>query len=296
MPWAQIDDNMLDCPKAIAAGPDATDLMLRAIVWCSRHMTDGRIPKAALPIVSGGNPKAKKRVDQLIKVGWMVDDGESWAIVGYLDWNRSRDEIEADRASAKARKDAYLEKARLAKEQKQNAFGTRSERVPNAEGTPTERQPTPLPASPRPAELEEEEARTSACADAPAVDSRPAGPTPEDLQAIWNEHEALPKWRDLTDKRRKAAKARLRERHLDGPDGWREVIARLARSSFATGGGDKGWRATPDWLLQPDTATKALEGAYDGAGPPKATGVYGVDIPPLVKSSGSTDPNDPRWR
>ena len=120
----------------------------------------------------------------------------------------------------------------------------------------------------------EQEALSSAGADVSAPPDEPESPgaRPEDLQAAWNEHPSLPKWREVTGKRRKAAKARLRERPLDGPDGWREVIRRIAASRFCTGGGENGWRAGPDFLLQPDTATKALEGAYDGAGPAKPAG------------------------
>lgn len=94
--------------------------------------------------------------------------------------------------------------------------------------------------------------------------------TEEQLQSAWNEgaHPSLPRWKDMTAKRRKHARTRLRERKLDGPEGWFEVIRRINASPFLRGEtGD--WRASPDWLLQPDTATKVLEGKYDaGTGPP----------------------------
>jgi hypothetical protein len=85
--------------------------------------------------------------------------------------------------------------------------------------------------------------------------------SPKQLQALWNAeaHPSLPRWKELTDKRRQKAGARLRERPLEE---WREVIRRINASSFLRG--EKGgWRARPDWLLQPDTATKVLEGQYD---------------------------------
>jgi hypothetical protein len=40
-------------------------------------------------------------------------------------------------------------------------------------------------------------------------------------------------------------------------------VKRIASSAFCTGTNDRGWRATPDWLLRPDTAAKVLEGKYD---------------------------------
>lgn len=274
MPWAQIDDNMLDCPKAIEAGPDATDLMLRSIVWCSKHMTDGRIPKAAIGVVSGGNPRAKARATRLVDVGWWVDTDDAWVIVDYLLWNRSKERIEADRAAAKARKDAFLEKARIAKEQKQNATGTHSEHVPNAGGTTNVRQPPPLPSPPLPApEKQKQVEAMSADADsvlvltsepAPAP-SEPSGPDPESLRLAWNANcGTLAHATKLTDERRRKATARLREHPLGGPEGWVAIIRRMAASDLCNGRvGDRGWRADFDFLIKPDTYVKASEGKYD---------------------------------
>jgi hypothetical protein len=101
------------------------------------------------------------------------------------------------------------------------------------------------------------------------IEAPPSGPKPSELQATWNElaNPDLPRWDKLTDDRRKKAKARLRA----DPDlgHWRKVINRINASAFCLGQNDRGWRASPDWLLQPDTATKVLEGKYDTRGPPK---------------------------
>lgn len=68
--------------------------------------------------------------------------------------------------------------------------------------------------------------------------------------------------RTLTEKRRKAIKARLK-----APD-WREefpeALQRISASAFLRGkkpGND--WRADIDWILQPDSVTRILEGRYD---------------------------------
>lgn len=86
---------------------------------------------------------------------------------------------------------------------------------------------------------------------------------PDDLQALWNAeaHPSLPRWQGMSDTRKRKAAARLRERPLQA---WRDVIRRLSASPFCRGEeGGTGWRASPDWLLQPDTADKVLEGKYD---------------------------------
>lgn len=88
-------------------------------------------------------------------------------------------------------------------------------------------------------------------------------PTPEDLQKLWNDNRPseLPSWRDLTDARKVKARKRLKER--PNLSEWRDAIHRIRLSDFCRGWGNTGWRANPDWLLEPDSVTKALEGKYD---------------------------------
>jgi len=89
-----------------------------------------------------------------------------------------------------------------------------------------------------------------------------AGPSPSDLQTLWNDltQPPIPKCLELNTKRKAGAASRLRERPLSE---WMAVIGRIAASEFCQGKNDRGWVATFDFLIQPGTATKALEGAYD---------------------------------
>lgn len=95
-----------------------------------------------------------------------------------------------------------------------------------------------------------------------------AGAAGSSLKTLWNEvaHPSLPRCQSLTKKRTGQAASRLKERPLEE---WRSVILKINESPFLLGGSDSGWRASFDWLLHPDTATKVLEGKYDrGTGPP----------------------------
>lgn len=85
---------------------------------------------------------------------------------------------------------------------------------------------------------------------------------PEDLQQAWNRlaPEPLPRWKGMSDARRKHAKARLKERTLAD---WEAVIRRIGASRFCRGENERGWLADPDFLLRPGTAEKVLEGKYD---------------------------------
>lgn len=99
-----------------------------------------------------------------------------------------------------------------------------------------------------------------------ALAPRPADGA-DDMQARWNETTALPipRCRELSTKRRRAARARLTERPLKE---WVEVFARIQASAFCRGQNDRGWVATFDWVVgSPDVAVKVLEGKYDNRRP-----------------------------
>ncbi len=90
------------------------------------------------------------------------------------------------------------------------------------------------------------------------------------LQKLWNENcGELPKSTSLSASRIVSCKARWRENALEGY--WREVIIRVARSPFCNGTNDRGWRATFDWVLKPDTHIKITEGKYDASANKKST-------------------------
>jgi uncharacterized protein YdaU (DUF1376 family) len=106
-------------------------------------------------------------------------------------------------------------------------------------------------------------------------------PSPSDLRDAWNAivTEPLPKCRELSDQRKRHAQIRLTERSLED---WQAVIARINASPFCRGDNDRGWRADFDWLLQPGTALKVLEGKYDAR-------------PTLVRRGNVVDATDEAW-
>lgn len=70
----------------------------------------------------------------------------------------------------------------------------------------------------------------------------------------------FPAIRKLTAQRERQLKARLRDSTLEE---WQRAMDALERSAFCRGENDRGWRADFDFLLQPKSFTKLLEGAYD---------------------------------
>lgn len=109
----------------------------------------------------------------------------------------------------------------------------------------------------------------------PSEPSEPSGIRAEALalRDVWNEHRgALPKWEKTNVARERQALARLKEIPLVE---WPGIVQRMARSRFLTGGNDRGWKATPEFLLRPATAISVLEGKYDNRNGEAATQTQG---------------------
>jgi hypothetical protein len=70
----------------------------------------------------------------------------------------------------------------------------------------------------------------------------------------------FPSIRKMTAQRDRLLRARLKDSTLDE---WLQAMSALERSAFCRGENDRGWRADFDFLLQPKSFTKLLEGAYD---------------------------------
>lgn len=87
-------------------------------------------------------------------------------------------------------------------------------------------------------------------------------PHPRDLFDLWNEVvTCLPVPRTLTDGRARKAKLRLKEQ----PDlnYWRNVFTRMNRIPFLRGEGERGWKATFDWIVKdPINSENVMAGAF----------------------------------
>lgn len=85
------------------------------------------------------------------------------------------------------------------------------------------------------------------------------------LKALWNANcGSLPRCQAMS-----ASRSRLwKLRYLEKPElsYWEGIVHRLANSEFCSGQNDRGWKASIDFLLKPDTHIRAMEGKYSGAG------------------------------
>lgn len=111
MSWFRIDDGMLDHPKwkrAIRTGGDAAlHLWLALGTWCSRHLTDGKVPADMLGEIPG--PRGKRTQERawraLTEASLIVRHIDGSVLVhDYLHYNPSRDDVLAERERWRGRK------------------------------------------------------------------------------------------------------------------------------------------------------------------------------------------------
>ena len=69
----------------------------------------------------------------------------------------------------------------------------------------------------------------------------------------------LPSCRTLTEKRKKAIRAYLKDFSTDQ---WKEICKLANQSEFLAGMNDRGWKADIEFLLRTDKAARVLEGGY----------------------------------
>lgn len=92
--------------------------------------------------------------------------------------------------------------------------------------------------------------------------------SPKQAYADYNERAAelgLGVARKLTPERQRSISQRLKEH---GEDGWREALQNLD-TGFLRGNNARGWKADLDFLIQPKSFNRLLEGYYHTTGPPR---------------------------
>ena len=95
MPWANLDDRFHTHPKVIRLTDGAFRLHVSGICYCSLHLTDGVVEEDVVPVLI---PRYRKTVlDELLAKGQWLKHPKGYEIHDYLQWNRSRAQVEAER-------------------------------------------------------------------------------------------------------------------------------------------------------------------------------------------------------
>lgn len=152
MTWGKIGDEIITHPKRLAVSLAAFGLWCGSICYASKHLTDGYVPPLAVALLAPGEPTQlveQLRAELLAARLWDQAPDGGVVVHDYTDWNTSREEVERQKAAAKARKDKH--RAKRGRKTlgatppmaapRGNAFppmpGTRSTSVPDPVPSPT---------------------------------------------------------------------------------------------------------------------------------------------------------------
>ena len=102
MAYASIDDNMAENPKVARLSNAAFRVYVTSICYCNRNLTDGLVLRSE----AGKVGATAALVKELVASSLWDDDPEGWRVHDFLDWNKSRAEVEKIRANHKRAADA----------------------------------------------------------------------------------------------------------------------------------------------------------------------------------------------
>lgn len=95
MSWVKLDDTFWMHPRVLEVGDANAGVFARMLSYCGCYLTDGMVPG---PIVDSITVKTRRAVPDLERAG-LVQQLESGTVLicDYLEYNRSKAEVEADR-------------------------------------------------------------------------------------------------------------------------------------------------------------------------------------------------------
>ncbi len=109
MTWAKFCDGFLDHPKVLRAGEDAANLFMRGCIWCSKHLTDGAIPREALRALTIRRD-APTLAARLVSVNLWESTPDGWQVHDWRDHNPTRESVEGKREKTREKVAAWREK------------------------------------------------------------------------------------------------------------------------------------------------------------------------------------------
>ena len=90
MGWVRLDDRFPDHPKVEAISDRAFRLHIRGLCYCSKYLTDGRVPRAVAKRLG-----SLKSLGELMAAALWSDEKDGYSIHDYLEYNPSKAEADA---------------------------------------------------------------------------------------------------------------------------------------------------------------------------------------------------------
>lgn len=101
MTWFRMDDTWGTHPKVQACSPLARLLWVYGGLYCAQHLTDGAIPKSAMPLIVAAAGAGRKHPAELVSAGLWTDHGDEYEVNNWFEYQPSRDVVEAIREKRK---------------------------------------------------------------------------------------------------------------------------------------------------------------------------------------------------
>lgn len=125
MTWFKVDDAFWSHPKVIDLSAEAVALWVRGGSYSAKHLTDGVVTNGAIRMLGYTRDAAV----ELVHAGLWDADGPDWVFHDWLDYQPTRESVEAEREAAR-------ERMKRVRANKPRTFGGSS-------ATPTRPDPTP---------------------------------------------------------------------------------------------------------------------------------------------------------
>ena len=119
MTWVKVDDLITEHEKCVGLSSDAWCLWLHGLTYCSRNLTDGRIPKAMLGRLTALS-KPERAAGELVEAGLWLERARWFEVHDYLEHQRSKAQVEADREAAAERQRRARERRSQEKSQRES--------------------------------------------------------------------------------------------------------------------------------------------------------------------------------
>jgi len=171
MTWFKVDDSFHSHPKVLATEPAALGLWVVAGSWCGDNLSNGFVPLHVLPRLL---PDAATLAETLVAAGLWKRARGGYQFHQWLEWQPSREKVEAERKANAERQARWRENQKNGKPGKDP-----SRRYSRVSDTVTNAAPTRPPLK---GEGEERAPATQGAAHAPPEDPRVVAEAEEELR------------------------------------------------------------------------------------------------------------------
>ncbi len=97
MTWLRVDDQISYAAATVQAGNAAMGAWLRMSAWSAAQLADGIVPTAVAHTMA-----ASRELAALVNAGLVVEREDAYEIVGYLETNPSREQVQREREARRA--------------------------------------------------------------------------------------------------------------------------------------------------------------------------------------------------